>query len=419
MVQSIRYSSQPRPGQVKGRSEPFLPFAFFLLTLVFPACPLSLFSVRCFAQEPKPYATLDHNAVSYNGPGRDAAHDLTAAEIRIGLLLPLAGPYQVEGEALKRAAQMAVDEENASSLPCATRLRLVARDESGPWGQASSEIVHMVFDDQVVAIITGSNGGAAHRAEQVANKIGVPILTMSTDTTTTEINLPWIFRLGPTDADEAGAFGRDVYQVRKFERVALLTQDDHDGREGGEEFEHTARRLKAPAPVRIVVPLVGLPARELQAAMERTQAVVIWTDAPGAIRLVGQVREVLTAAPIYICRKAVLGDWARSPCNERQIHCSEDARLWMLDAPLAGQNPATSGFERKYFQHFGVKPGLGAAQAYDAVRVLAAALRHSGPNRTRLRDSLAGLSGFKGASGVISFDRAGNSPSTFTTVHVP
>ncbi len=230
-----------------------LPIAFPTCLLPTAYCLLSLFSVPCFAQQPKPYAAINRDAVSYNGPGRDGAHDLAGPEIRLGLLAPLAGPRQAEGEALRRAAEMAIEEENAASLPGGRRLALVTRDESGPWGQASAQIVHMVFDDQAVALITSAEGGSAHLAEQVANKIGVPILTLSSDSTTTEINLPWIFRLGPTDAMQAQAFARDIYQNRKLQRVVLLTQDDHDGRVGGEEFEKAARAMNAPAPTRMMV----------------------------------------------------------------------------------------------------------------------------------------------------------------------
>jgi ABC-type branched-subunit amino acid transport system substrate-binding protein len=46
--------------------------------------------------------------------------------------------------------------------------------------------------------------------------------------------------------------------------------------------------------------------------------------------------------------------------------------------------------------------------AYDAVRVIAAALRRSGPNRARVRDVLAAGIGFQGATGAIRFDSAGN-----------
>jgi len=157
-----------------------------------------------------PYAAINHDTVTYNGPGREADHDLAGSEIRVGLLLPLTGPRQAEGEALQRAAQLAVDDANAARLPASPRLALVTRDESGPWGQASAQIVHLIFEDQAVALITSAEGGSAHLAEQVGNKIGVPILTLSSDTTTTEINLPWICRLGPMAAAPPQAFTRHI-----------------------------------------------------------------------------------------------------------------------------------------------------------------------------------------------------------------
>jgi len=65
-------------------------------------------------------------------------------------------------------------------------------------------------------------------------------------------------------------------------------------------------------------------------------------------------------------------------------------------------------FTRRYHERTGKPPSIAAMQAYDAVRIIAAALRQSGPNRARLRDRLAQMKNFPGESGVISFDRAGN-----------
>jgi ABC-type branched-subunit amino acid transport system substrate-binding protein len=73
-----------------------------------------------------------------------------------------------------------------------------------------------------------------------------------------------------------------------------------------------------------------------------------------------------------------------------------------------------AAFAQRYRQRFGAEPGIGATEGYDAVRVLAASLRQSGPNRVRLRDALAGVSAFAGASGIISFDHAGNDTSKVT-----
>jgi branched-chain amino acid transport system substrate-binding protein len=381
---------------------------------------VALSSAPGFVQAPpaEPYAAINRDAVSYNGPGRDAGQDLAGSQIRLGLLAPLHGPRQAEGEALRCAAQMAIDEENATSLPDGRHLALVTRDESGPWGQASSEIVRMLFDDQAVALITSAEGGAAHLAEQVGNKVGVPILTLSTDTTTTEINLPWIFRLGPTDAAQARAFARDIYHARKLQSVVLLTENDHDGRVGGEEFEKAARETNAPAPVKIIVEPEKPLAETLQDKLEDAQAVVIWTGAVTANRLVARVREELPSAALYLCRKAAQGDWS-SPSQPRCRACAdEDPGIWTAEPP-AGQAASRAGFEQRYRQRFGAEPGIGAAQAYDAVRILAASLRQSGPNRARLRDALAGVSGFPGASGVISFDHAGNDLTAVTLIRLP
>ncbi len=381
---------------------------------------VALFVPAAFSQTPPgaPYAALNRDAVNYNGPGRDAGHDLAGTDIRLGLLAPLAGPHQTEGEALGRAAQMAIDEENATSLPAGRRLVLVTRDESGPWGQASAEIVHLVFDDQAVALITSAEGGAAHLAEQVGNKVGIPILTLSTDTTTTEINLPWIFRLGPADAAQARAFARDIYSAKQLQRIVLLTGNDHDGRMGGEEFEKAARQMKAPAPTRMAIePEKSLGDTSL-AGLESAQAVVIWADAVTAKLLVARVRETLPQAPLYLCRKAIQGDWSAMTRPRCRACADGDAGIWTAEAP-EGQAASRAGFEQRYRQRFAAEPGRGAAQAYDAVRVLAASLRQSGPNRARLRDALAQVSAFPGAAGLISFDHAGNDLTAVTLTRLP
>jgi branched-chain amino acid transport system substrate-binding protein len=379
-----------------------------------------LFVSAAFSQAPpaEPYAALNRDAVNYNGPGRDAGHDLAGTEIRLGLLAPLAGPRQTEGEALARAAQMAIEEENAVSLPAGRRLVLVTRDESRPWGQASAEIVHLVFDDQVVALITSAEGGATHLAEQVGNKVGIPILTLSTDPTTTEINLPWIFRLGPADAAQAQAFAHDIYIERKLQRVALLVENDHDGRLGGEEFEKAARQMNAPAPARIALEPETPLADTSLAGIPSAQAVVIWADAPTAMLLVARVRETLPSVPLYVCRKAAQGNTSALTRPRCRTCADSDVGIWTTDAPDAQAAPRR-GFEQRYRQRFGAAPGISAAQAYDAVCLLAASLRQSGPNRARLRDALASVSSFAGVSGIISFDHAGNDLTAVTLTRLP
>ena len=365
-------------------------------------------TASAWAQTPvKPYAEINPNAVSYNGPGRSVPDDLPGATIHVGRLAATTGPRKAEGTALIQAAQMAIGDESTRPLPGGRRLVLVTRDENGLWGRASSEIVHMVFDDGAVAVVTSVDGVAAHVAEQIATKIGVPTLTLSTDDTTTEINLPWIFRIGPSDATQARLFAQSIYRQRGLRRVLLITESDHDGRVGGEEFLKAVQALGALEPTRVEVRQPLSNAEEIIKQMRDAEAVVFWTGPALALRLLNQAREAGTLPPAYLSRKAAQAsfqDLERPSCRT----CPEKpAELWTV-ASREAEIAARRDFKQRYEKQFGAAPSLASAQAYDAVCVLAAALRKSGPNRARLRDALADVSDFPGVSGIVSFDHAGN-----------
>jgi branched-chain amino acid transport system substrate-binding protein len=76
--------------------------------------------------------------------------------------------------------------------------------------------------------------------------------------------------------------------------------------------------------------------------------------------------------------------------------------------------PARQNFTARFQARTGTAPSAAAAQVYDAVRLVASSLRQSGPNRARLRDSLAKVADFPGVSGTISFDGAGNNQAAVT-----
>ena len=395
--------------------------------------------------------------MNYSGPGRDANHDLPGFEIKIGVLAPLTGPHQDEGKALLQAVQLAIEDEAASPLPEGRRLSIVPRDQSGPWGRTANEVVHLVYEDQAVAIVTSLDGGSAHLAEQVGNKVGIPVVTLSTDPTTTQINLPWIFRLGPTDVQQARTFGRDIYVARKLKQVILITEKDHDGRVGAEQFEKAARELNAPPVIQLAIDPADWDPDSVaeQITAQKPDALVFWTGHETATMLVPRFRRAFPTAPVYLCQEAAQGAFeelapkhckceggalttsdvaARSytrrgsasvgntvTSSSPRLASSSDTEqknIWIV-TPRFAASSLRENFQKRYRERAGAFPAPAAAQAYDAVRVLAAALRRSGPNRARLRDALAGLSRYAGASGVISFDHAGNELSDVTLVRLP
>ena len=357
----------------------------------------------------RPYAQIDPEAIAYVGPGRAPDHDLRGPEVRIGLMAPLQGPRKAEGEAMVLAARLAL-EDRAGTLPGGQRPSLAIGDESGPWGRASSEIVRIVTDENAVAIVTSADGGIAHLAEQIGNKIGVPIVTLATDSTTTQIDLPWIFRLAADDRRQAQAFAREIYTRRGIRRVVLIAERDHDGRAGAIEFNRSARDLGVPEPNRVDLDsgVVDLPKLLATIQSRRPEAVVLWTDDPLARLLVASLLDSDASPVIFVCQKAAAAE----------IGSTHSGAAFTVSR--SGANSAAQAkFDERFRSQAGRPPTTEAAATYDAVSLVLASLRQAGANRARVRDQLARTPNFAGVSGGVAFDGAGNNLAPIGVVALP
>jgi len=115
------------------------------------------------------------------------------------------GPLRlvVFGPAADRVASAA--QVRAVLQPLGGRYLLAPVDADKPWGQASTELVNLLYQGNAVGIIAvGRN--ASHLAEQLSAKAFVPVIAISADSALTTVNLPWIFRL-PVDAALEDAVG--------------------------------------------------------------------------------------------------------------------------------------------------------------------------------------------------------------------
>ena len=350
--------------------------------------------------------------MSYAGPGRESSYDLRGPTIHIGLLAPLKGPQKAAGEAIVRAAKMALEDEARQPLPGGLQLALAIGDESGPaWGPVTSAMLHLVFNDHVVAIVTSASGATTHLCEQVGNKIGVPVLTLSSDVTTTQINLPWIFRLGPSDVQQAQAIARNIYRTRGFKRVLLVAERDHDGRMGGRQFVEAASRLGAPAPDSLAINPLRPDAGSLLSAIstKSPQAIVFWTQPENTKILLDAIHAKGLHAPVYLSQEAAQQDSGLGRRSQKTAGVKDPSGVGIYTVALEADGTARrASFARRYQAVTGTYPSPVVAEAYDAVWLVARAVRATGPNRARVRDRLSKTRDLTGVSGTITFDDQGN-----------
>ena len=198
----------------------------------------------------------------------------------------------------------------------------------------------------------------------------------------------------------------------------LITERDHDGRVGGAAVQQAARGLGAPAPDAFVLDSLQPDFGPLLARMQAQspQAIVLWTQPETAGRLMQAIWKTEARAPIYLSPKgAQAGSGLDFPAPDALGKKDfGSAGVWTV---VSGEKNASAqeAFARRYRQATGTSPSPAAAETYDAMCLIVRALRATGANRARVRDQIARVKDFPGASGTISFDDEGNNP---TSIHL-
>ena len=130
----------------------------------------------------KEYARVGQDGVQYAGP---PTSDVRSEALKVAVFGPQADK-SVQSPAVKKILDKLASADG--------RWSLIGISSDMPWGKASNDLVHAVFDQNVIAMIA-LDRAASHLAEQIGVKVFVPVLAVSSDHALTSTNIPWIFRL--------------------------------------------------------------------------------------------------------------------------------------------------------------------------------------------------------------------------------
>jgi len=345
-----------------------------------------------------PFAKARDRAVGYEGPGRDAPPPADLTEVRLGWFGP-DDPAHLDGGAFWRGASLALEEANTEGGWNGLPFRLVAGWSDSPWTGGATQVARLVFQEKVWAIAGSIDGAATHVAEQLAAKVGLVVLSPgSTDNTANMANVPWMFSLPPSDAAEAPALVAALAAVGG--PFAVVSSTDHDARATWTEFQRELAR-RGLAPIEHVEFRAEDPRPEAvaeAAVAARPRAVLVIAGARGAGRLVRALRAAGHVGPVF--GGATLG---RDGFREEAGDAADGAVFPLLAEP----SPGWDAFAARFHRRFGQEPDYAAGHAYDAIRILVAAVRKAGPNRPRILDAVRALSPFPGVTGTIEFDALG------------
>ncbi|UCH62000.1 MAG: ABC transporter substrate-binding protein [Fidelibacterota bacterium] len=351
-------------------------------------------------QPDKPPGVLD-TPVDFSGRRGTIIYPRQLDAIRIGFFAP-DEPDGLVGDPMLKAASLAAAEANAAGGLQGIPYRLVKRWAYDPWGSGSKEMIRLIYQDSVWAVIGSLDGGATHIAEQIVTKAWVPLLSpVSADPSLTYIRIPWMFRLPPNDQEQAEIIVLKCIQALSLDKVGLITSTDHDGRIFALEILTKMKAEQIPPffHFQLSLPIVDFNDIVQRAASFYPEGIITRLPPAETLDLLDHFQSNKLHLPVLI-------PWIPGLRAEDLTKRYEGDIYYVQPFSETG-SLAYAEFARTYRERYGTSPTPSAAYTYDAVNLLIQSLRESGLSRTGLRDAIAGIGEFQGVTGKISWDNGG------------
>ncbi len=328
------------------------------------------------------------------------------------IVIGLAGPFSdPRGLSMKRSAQMAVDEINRGTLLAGKRLELRIVDDSAQSARAIVVAESLRTDSRVVAVIGHLTSAPTLAAAAVYNSGSNPVVEISPSASSPDLSGvgSYTFRLCATDLAHGPALAKFAFEKLGVRHIAIIYQNDDYGR--GIVTTFRAEFLRRGGVIDEQDPVLGA-ATDPTPYLDRIQrdgkagAIMLAADRPTAAISLRMLRQRGMTMPV-LGGDALTGIQAEGDIAEGVYLTSS----WLPDNPT----PASVAFVQAYQAAFsGDKPDHRGAGAYDAVHLIASAIKARGASRSGVRTYLSALGtmrgspAYQGVTGLIQFDGQGD-----------
>jgi branched-chain amino acid transport system substrate-binding protein len=340
--------------------------------------------------------------------GADQAQTATPeGPIVIGSFLSMTGPMATFGISTQRGAQLAVDELNAQGGLLGRPVELVVLDDQGKADEAGNAVTRLIDVNHAVAIVGEVASTLSLVGGRIAQKRGIPMVSpSSTNPKVTEIG-DYVFRVCFLDPFQGYVMAKFAREKLTLSSIAVLKDVRNDYSIGlTESFTKAFTALGGK-----IVAEESYSAGDTEFSAQLTK---IKGTSPEGIYMPGYYTEVGTIARqarrLGITVPLLGGDGWESP-ELRKIGGADVVGSYYSNH-MAPDNPSPSAkkFIAAHDQKFHEPASALAALGYDAVMVVADAMKRAGTTAPKaLRDALAQTRDYDAVTGKLTFD-AGRNP---------
>lgn len=318
--------------------------------------------------------------------------------IKIGLLIKNNRSFEA-----RNGAELAISMANKKEGPEGIHFKLVVRSMEGPWGTGSKEVVDLVFEEKVWAILGSHDGRNAHLVEQVIAKTQVVFLSAwASDPTLSQAFVPWYFNCVPNDLQQADALIEEIFSKREMTKIATLSDNGYDSKLALASFLKKLKITGKPDPVQL---FYKNPDKDFSILIDKVDkagvnGVLLFGQPTASLRFIKQLRQKKMNQPVF----GTLSLMGETEFSEGDRNNFEDV---IFVTSVNWEGPKGIDFKKEFQRRYDKDPTEVAAYAFDGMNLIIEAIRSSKNDREKVQETMSKID-YNGVTGTVRFDERGN-----------
>ena len=334
--------------------------------------------------------------------------------IKLGAFFALSGPNAPIGTPTKLVAEMVVDKINKEGGINGRKIELVMGDTESDPAKAATIAKKFIHTDKVAAIIGPTSTGEGMNVKKIVEEAGIPtFMTVGGDPVIMGGEKLGSFNFVFKSPQRSSTAVKKLYgylKDKKLTKVALLTASDPFGKDGvvwleklAPEFGLTlvAKESFGPKDIDMTAQLTKIKNAE-------PQAIVVWTIGPAGAIIAKNKAQLGIKIPLFQCHGQPGPEYIQLAGKASEGDAMPATKL-MAAAELPDADPQKKVIQEfiklytdqyKFDKQFPINTHSG--YAWDAIYIVANAMKKAGTYPKALRAAIEGTKGYVGVSGIFN-----------------
>lgn len=309
-----------------------------------------------------------------------------ADTIKIGVSGPYSGGSSPMGVSMRDGVKLAADEINKAGGILGRKIQLIERDDEAKNERGVQVAQELINREHVVATMGFINTGVALAATRFYQEAKIPVIdNVATGSLVTKQFLPpkypknYVFRIAANDTIQSHMIVEEAVVKRKFTKVAILADSTNYGQLGRQDLEKALdeRGMKPVDEEKFNIKDTDMTSQLLKAKAAGAQAILTYAIGPELAQVANGMDKLGWKVPM-------IGSWTLSMANfiDNAGKNGEGALMpqtFIQDPDTPKRKAFIDAYIKAYHpSHNRIPSPVSAAQGYDSMYVLAAAIKQAG-----------------------------------------